>query len=407
MFAPGMLQALQDLHSDNVDMGNLSVSILVLGYAFGPLIHAPLSELYGRLVLYHVNSVLFVIFNVGCALSVNLPMLIIFRLLTGIVGACPLALGPASISDMFKQEERGRAIATWNLPILLGPTLGPLVGSYLASAKGWRWDFWFLSIAAKSHPATLLGRKAAKLRKQTGNRNISTALASNESHKATIINALVRPTRLLFLSPVIFTLSLCAAVNYGYIYILFTTMSSTFEEKYAINSSNVGLVYLGYGLGNIIGNIALGIFSDPLLKKMAGEGEMKPEYRLPPLLPGSMLVPAGLFIYGWTLEYSVHWIVPLLGQFIVGFGAILVFVPINTYVVDAFTNHAASAIAATTVFRSLGGGLLPLCGDKLYQAVGDGWGNSVLAFVGIAFLPAVWLIYKYGERMRTSSKDKY
>lgn len=150
MFAPSMLQALQDFHSDNVDMGNLSVSILVLGYAFGPLIHAPLSELYGRLVLYHVNSVLFVLFNVGCALSVNLPMLIVFRLLTGIVGACPLALGPASIADMFRQEERGRAIATWNLPILLGPTLGPLVGSYLASAKGWRWDFWFLSIAASS-----------------------------------------------------------------------------------------------------------------------------------------------------------------------------------------------------------------------------------------------------------------
>lgn len=152
MFAPSMPQALEDFHSNNVDMGNLSVSILVLGYAFGPLIHAPVSELYGRLVVYHVNSILFIVFNVGCALSVNLPMLITFRLLTGLVGACPLALGPASIADTFKQDERGKAIAVWNLPILLGPTLGPLVGSYLASAKGWRWDFWFLSIAVREAP---------------------------------------------------------------------------------------------------------------------------------------------------------------------------------------------------------------------------------------------------------------
>lgn len=259
----------------------------------------------------------------------------------------------------------------------------------------------------ESHAPTLLRRKTDELRKETGNQNIVAALKSTKSPKLALLDAMVRPTRLLLWSPILFTLSLCAAVNYGIIYICFTTMSSVFMEKYEISSSNVGLIYLGYGLGNIIGNIALGIFLDPLLKKMAGEGEMKPEYRLPPLLPGSTLVPAGLFIYGWCLEYNIHWIVPLFGQFLVGLGSILVFVPINTYVVDAFTDHAASAIAATTVIRSLGGGLLPLCGDKLYKAVGDGWGNSILAFIGIAFLPAVWLIYKYGERMRIGNTEKW
>lgn len=140
---------MEEFQSDNVDLESFTVSIFVLGYAFGPLIHAPLSELYGRLVVYHVNTLLFILANVACALSVNLPMLIVFRLVAGMVGSCPLAIGPASIADMFKQDERGKAIAVWNLPVLLGPALGPLVGSYLSTATGWRWDFWFLAIAVR------------------------------------------------------------------------------------------------------------------------------------------------------------------------------------------------------------------------------------------------------------------
>lgn len=138
---------MKEFHSTNVDLESFSVSIFVLGYAFGPLIHGPLSELYGRLILYHVNSLLFILANVACALSVSLPMLIVFRLITGLVGSCPLAIGPASVSDLFVQEERGKGLAVWNLPVLLGPAIGPLVGSYLSAATGWRWNFWFLAIA--------------------------------------------------------------------------------------------------------------------------------------------------------------------------------------------------------------------------------------------------------------------
>lgn len=175
-------------------------------------------------------------------------------------------------------------------------------------------------------------------------------------------------------------------------------------SRYGLSRGNVGLTYLGFGIGNIVGNVTLGALSDKLVKAMAGKGEMKPEYRLPPLIPGSLLVPVGLFLYGWTLEYNVHFMVPLVGTFLVGVGTILIFMSINSYLVDAFTEHAASAVAASTVLRSLGGGLLPLCGGKLYEAAGDGWGNSILGFIGVAFVPAVWLLYRFGERLRLSSR---
>ena len=78
--------------------------------------------------------------------------------------------------------------------------------------------------------------------------------------------------------------------------------------------------------------------------------------------------------------------------------------PISTYLVDAFTTYAASALAANTVLRSLVGALLPLAGQKMYATLGDGWGNSLLAFIALAMCPLPVVLYKYGERIRKSPR---
>jgi hypothetical protein len=135
---------------------------------------------------------------------------------------------------------------------------------------------------------------------------------------------------------------------------------------------------------------------------MSAKGEMKPEYRLPPLIPGSFLIPIGLFIYGWTVDKHTHWIVPIIGTAFVGMGILATFMPIQTYLVDAFTVHAASALAANTVLRSLAGAFLPLAGPAMYSALGLGWGNSLLAFIAVAMTPIPWIFFKYGERIRKS-----
>ncbi|CAI0653760.1 unnamed protein product, partial [Colletotrichum noveboracense] len=315
---PSTASAMKDFHqSENPDLEAFSVSIFVLGYAFGPLVHAPLSEMYGRLIIYHVNSVLFIISNVACALSVNLPMLIIFRFVTGLVGSSPLSLGPASVADIFKIEERGKALALWNLPVLLGPAIGPLVGSYLAAATSWRWNLWFLAIAMsanlvatavflrESHLPTLLKRKArtqdkAREDHAPGNSSEFSSQPRLKTFTSAITSAIGRPSRLLFLSPFVFLLSVLAASNYGYIYIMFTTMSSTFVERYeTFDERNVVLTYLAFGIDNVSGNIVLSVISDRIVRRGAARtGTMKPEYRLPPLLPGNLLVPVGLLLYG-------------------------------------------------------------------------------------------------------------
>lgn len=128
---------------------------------------------------------------------------------------------------------------------------------------------------------------------------------------------------------------------------------------------------------------------------------MKPEYRLPPLLTGLTLLGVGLLWYGWAAEYAHAWIVPLLGQVAIGAGVITAFMPVTAYLVDAFVGYAASATAANTVLRSLGGALLPLAGPKMYAALGLGWGNTLLAFIALSCVPFAWWVFRFGERIRT------
>ncbi|KAK5459864.1 hypothetical protein LTS15_003993 [Exophiala xenobiotica] len=417
-FAPGVPLVMDEFQEKSVALASLVVSIYVLGYVFGPLIIAPASEHYGRLPVYHVNTFLFLVFTIGCARSTSISMLIAFRFLAGVAGSSPITVGSGTIADTFKQEQRGKVMSIWSFPILFGPSLGPVVGSYLSAAAGWRWDFYLLAIITgillvltvicqrETYPPVLLERKAKRLRKETGNAKLRSALQSPKTPRELFLLSIVRPLKMLCFSPIVFGVSLYIAVTYGYLYLLFTTVTFVFEDQYNISSSNVGLVYLGIGLGQLTGLSIFGYYSDKLLRKWAKGGELKPELRLPLLWPGAFLIPTGLFIYGWSAEYKVHWIVPLIGTFIFGAGMIITFMPIGTYLVDAYTSYAASAMAANTVLRSIGGALLPLAGRSMYQSLGLGWGNSLLAFIALGMTPMIWVFCKYGEKIRHHPRFK-
>lgn len=71
----------------------LPLSLYTLGFTVGPLVYAPLSELYGRRVVYWTSLPLLLFFTAIAGAANNLPVLIIFRLLAGIGGSAPLAVG--------------------------------------------------------------------------------------------------------------------------------------------------------------------------------------------------------------------------------------------------------------------------------------------------------------------------
>lgn len=106
--------------------------------------------------------------------------------------------------------------------------------------------------------------------------------------------------------------------------LLFSSITQVFEETYHFSTSVVGLAFIGVGVGTLI---ALGLYaklSDAAVRKaiaaQGGSGSAKPEVRLLLLPVGAILLPAGFFIYGWTAQYRVQWIVPEIGLAIIGFG---------------------------------------------------------------------------------------
>jgi hypothetical protein len=78
----------------------------------------------------------------------------------------------------------------------------------------------------------------------------------------------------------------------------------------------------------------------------------------------------------------------------------MIFMAVMVYLVDAFETYAASALAANTIMRSVAGAVLPLCGLKMYDSLGVGWGNTLLGLVALILIPGAFIVQKYGERLR-------
>ena len=199
------------------------------------------------------------------------------------------------------------------------------------------------------------------------------------------------------------------AVLYGILYLLFATYSCVFREIYGFSTSAAGLVFLAGGIGTLSGLFYVGSFSDRTLKKRVAAGKtITPEDRLPPIItiPGSLTFPIGLFVYGWIAEEHAHRINPQIGTAITGFGSIVIFIGIQTYLVDAFVEYAASVIGVNAVLRGTAGALIPLGGLNTYNALGWGWGNSLLGFIALAFAPMPWVFGLYGAKIRNSKRSQ-
>ncbi|KAJ3554503.1 hypothetical protein NM688_g3076 [Phlebia brevispora] len=418
MMAPALPKVSEHYHITSETIGAMTLSIFLLTFAIGPLFLAPLSEIYGRTWVLHINNILFLAFNLGCAFSPNVSVLIGMRILCGFFGSAPIACGGGSISDLFSEKDRASAMAVYSLGPLIGPAVGPIAGGFIAETIGFKYIF--IVIAATCGVASACGipflreTYAPVIRLRIAQRSADPEKAA-KAHPHLVHNHggklhliwinLSRPFILLTQSFVCFVLSLYMAFMYGIYYLMFTTFPSLFSDVYGFSPGIAGLCYIGLGLGFLLATFFGASFADKIYHTLSerNNGKGKPEYRIPPLIFGSLFVPIGLFWYGWSAQAKIHWIMPIIGTGIFGFGMMTTYLPIQLYLVDTFT-YAASALSAAAVFRSMLGFAFPLFGEQMYAALGNGGGNSLLAgfaiVLGIPF--PIWLWF-YGERIRARS----
>ena len=395
------------------------LSVFVLAYAVGPLFLGPLSEIYGRAPVLQLANLFFLVFNTACGGSRNKGEMITFRFLSGLGGSAPLAVGGGVLSDCWRAEERGRAISLYTLGPLLGPAIGPIAGGFITENTTFRWAFYAVSIAdaviqlsglfflRETYAPKLLHIKAEKLRKETGNMALHTEFEHPERSFTNIMErALIRPFKLLGTQPIVQVLAVYMAYLYGLMYLVLSTFPILWTQRYHESIGIGGLNYISLALGFFLGTQICAPMNDKIygrLKRRNG-GNGSPEFRTPLMVPGSILVPCGLFIYGWSAQYHTHWIVPNIGAALFSAGTVISFQCIQTYIIDSYVTYAASAIAAATALRSSAGFGFPLFAPYMYHALDYGWGNSLLGFIAIGIgLPAPVLLWLFGKKLRERS----
>lgn len=328
-------------------------------------------------------------------------------------------IGGGVLGDCWRPEERGRSISIYSLAPLLGPAIGPIAGGFITENTTWRWAFYATSIAdvliqisglfflRETYAPKLLHLKAERLRKETGNSNLKTQFERAEVGLANKLKqALIRPFRLIGTQIIVQILALYLAYLYGLLYLVLSTFPKLWESVYHESVGIGGLNYISLALGLFLGMQICAPLLDRIYKhlKARNNGVGKPEFRIPLMIPGSLILPIGLFLYGWSAEKKTHWIVPNIGVCLLGMGSIVGFQCIQSYLVDAYTLYAASAVAAAAVLRSLAGFAFPLFAPYMYDSLGYGWGNSLLGFIAIVLgFPAPFIFWKYGAKMRERS----
>ncbi|TVY36266.1 Efflux pump [Lachnellula subtilissima] len=413
MVAPALGAISREFNITNEVEQSLVLSIFVLAYAIGPLFLGPLSEMYGRTVVLQGANLLYLFFNLGCGLAQTKGQEIAFRFLAGLGGSAPLAIGGGVLSDLFTADQRGKAVSIYSLAPLLGPAIGPIAGGFITENTTWRWVFYATTIAdgviqvvglfflQETYPPVLLDRKKKALIKETGNEALHTEY---DNPNRTVMKALSisfsRPFKLLGTQIIVQVLALYMAYLYGLMYLVLSTFPALWEDEYHESIGIGGLNYISLGVGFFIGTQVCAPLQDRIYRalKKRNNGVGKPEFRVPLMIPGALLVPIGLFWYGWSAQAHTHWIVPNIGAAFFAAGCI------QTYIVDAYTRYAASAVGAATVLRSLAGFGFPLFAPYMYRSLHYGWGNSLLAFIGIGLgWPAPILLWLYGEKLRKRS----
>ena len=318
MVAPAIASIAMDFNiTDEVEQ-QMVLSVFILAYAVGPLFLGPLSEIHGRVPVLQLANLFFLVFNSAAGASKNKGEMIAFRFLSGLGGSAPLAVGGGVLSDCWKPEERGRAISIYSLAPLLGPAIGPIAGGFITQKTTWRWAFYAVSIAdaliqlsglfllRESYAPKLLHAKASKLRKETGNRDLHTEYEHSDRNFAnTMKRSLIRPFKLLGTQHIIQVLALYMAYLYGLMYLVLSTFPVLWTERYHESIGIGGLNYISLALGFFLGTQICAPLNDKIYRRLKhrNDGTGKPEFRIPLMVPGSILVPSGLFLYGCKLYF--------------------------------------------------------------------------------------------------------
>lgn len=404
----------------------IPLSVFVYGYGLGPVVFSPLSEhpVVGRMWIYIITLLIFVILQVPTALCHNIGSLIVLRFIGGIFSSPALATSGATFGDMYKIAYIPFALAFWAISSICGPVFGPVLGGVFAQVKGWRWTFWVLSMISgacwvvlffffpETSAGNILYRRSRRLQKLTGKKYTTAAEQewASKSLSTVAYEILLRPILITFTEPVVFALGLYIALLYSTLYSWFEAFPIVFTQMHGFNTIESGLAYLGLIVGGFIGvgayiPIIYQLFTKPVLK-----GTFPPVSMFMKLcLIGSTIFPISLFFFGWTSHKSIHWIVPIIASGLCIIGMVFIFQAVLNYLSGSYPKYIASVFAGNGLFRAFVAGGFPLFAHQMFDHMGPkaypvGWGITLIGCIGVLMGLIPLILIKWGDNLKGSSR---
>ncbi|CAN6664002.1 probable drug/proton antiporter Yhk8p [Trichomonascus vanleenenianus] len=383
----------------------LGVSLFVAGIGVGSMLLSPLSEFYGRKPIFVTAMVLYCALQFPTVLGQNIQSLLIGRGLTGIAGGALISTVFGTISDLFYDKTLGTPMSFYTLLTFLGPLCGPVLSSFVTHHIGFQlvfrimiiWTAVLLILVLLTVPETygpiLFVREM----------NAKSMSPAKKGFKKTM-ETILRPFALL-LEPVIFILSFYTGVLLAIIYLTFVGFPVVFEDIYFFKPEFESLTYLGIAVGMAVGTMTQPLWS-AVYKKLLKRGgiDYQAEFWLPQVFTGSLFTSAGIFVFAWTNYNYIHWIIPIVGIGMFGFGNLLVLSGVFSYLIDGYRAFSTSAMAANTFVRCALASVFPLFGKQLFQDVNIHWAPTIFAILCAFMIAIPTILMCCGKWLRLRSK---
>ncbi|KAF2829653.1 benomyl/methotrexate resistance protein [Ophiobolus disseminans] len=430
VFTPGIELAASEFNSTRV-IATFAFSVYQLGLAFGGPFAAPLSETFGRRPVIFISLPIFALFIMGTGFAPNMAALIVLRFFAGFFAAPSLSMGSGTLSDIWPPEQRSGPMSLYVATPFFGPAVGPLLGAAVSGTEGWRWTSWlilFFTVVLVIIPAPfyiesykpVLLRRRAKKRKLPLPKSPTEGLSWPKVLSTYASKTLTRPMHMLLTEPIIAAFNAYSAFNFGLLYAFFAAFPYVFEAEYGFNSLSTGLTFLGLGVGVIVGSVCIVCFSKgyylPHVREAVAHKDpapdhatsrLKPEKRLPLAMIGGPCITVGLFLFGWSAAYRVHWIAPTIGEAFFGFGNMLIFMSCMMYITDTYGPlFSASAMASNAILRYILGGTFPLFAVQMFRGMGPQWACTLLGCLSVLGACIPFALVRFGPRLRRSSGYK-
>ncbi|KAJ5053846.1 uncharacterized protein L3040_000137 [Drepanopeziza brunnea f. sp. 'multigermtubi'] len=414
----------------------LLVTVWELGEAAGPLLMAPLSEIYGRYPVFNIANIVFILSVILGALSQSTELFIFSRFLTGFAVASNV-LNPAIIGDIYPSEQRGSGMSLVMLAPLIGGTFGPAIGGAMAETLGWRNILWmcaacailceiaFFTLLRETYKVKILRRRAAALRISQKDQSLKCAFDAQSGRKElwwpVLRTAVLRPVLVMWDSSVLKIMSFYAGFTFTFYYIMATTLPGMLRDMYGFSDAAAGSAFMFFSVGAMCGILVCNLFLDRIYIALSIRSSSKdtadlkdpdsppttnttPEFRLPLMIVAATLFPLVNFLYGWVPASGWPAWALLLSVGLFGFVLIVMSAPSSSYIVDAFGMYSASAMTMVLLTRCTMGTLLPLTIPVLTDMLGLRGAFTLLAAVCVVMVPLPVVVMRYGGVWRQKSK---